>query len=134
MSDAVHDELAIRDLIARMAHATDRGSLEEYAALLHEDARWIMPGSEPVVGREAIVTAAEKRRATGVSGPGSGCLHMVTSLAVEVDGDTACARSYWMFVNSAKTPPEIRSAGFYDDAFVRAGGRWVFAARASARG
>jgi hypothetical protein len=131
MDSAVVSELAVRNLIATMAHLTDGGDLESYAAMLDTDTRWVMPGAEPVVGRDAIVEAAKGRRAAGVTGPGSGTRHIVTTTAVEVDGSTARSVSYWQFLGGISGTPVLKLTGVYRDTFRQTGAGWVFAERVS---
>lgn len=125
------DELKIRNTLARLAHATDRGDLSEYAALLSSDARWVMPGADPVVGSAAIVSAAEARRHAGQVGPGSHTRHILSNIVVELDGDTARTASYWQFLSGTDATPTTRSSGVYSDTFVRTEAGWLFAERIS---
>lgn len=127
----VEDELAIRNLIARMAQVTDSGEMSDYAAMLHEEARWQMPVGEPTVGRDAIVAAGSERRAAGTSGPGTRMRHFIGSVLVDVDGDGATSCAYWQFVSTATSPPTLRAAGTYRDRFVRTADGWVFRERVS---
>ena len=132
MDSAVVSELAIRNLIATMAHLTDGGDLESYRAALDRDARWVMPGVAPVTGRDAIVEAARARRAAGTTGPGSGTRHIVSTTAVEVDGRTARSVSYWQFLADIAGTPVLRATGIYRDTFRQSEAGWVFAERVSA--
>jgi uncharacterized protein (TIGR02246 family) len=133
VSDNVADELAVRNLIARLAHAADSGTLETYASMIAEDARWVMPGAQPVDGKPAILEAAIARRATGTTGPGSHTQHLITTVAVTVDGDTAHGVSYWQFFGDTTSTPALRLLGVYRDTFRRTADGWVFAERISSR-
>lgn len=130
-TDKLADELAIRNLITRMAHIVDRGAVEDYAPLLAADARWIMPTGDPAVGPEAIMDGVRARRAAGTAGPGSGTRHMITTTCVEVDGDSAQSWSYWIYL-TAGLEPRLLMNGLYTDTFRRSGDGWVFAQRISA--
>src|SRR4051812_7687748 len=91
---AIRAELAIRNLIARVAQVADTGELDEYGTCWTDDAAWESPGT-PVSGRISILAAAQDRRRGGTTGPGSGPRHMITTLRVATDGgDTATADSY----------------------------------------
>jgi 3-phenylpropionate/cinnamic acid dioxygenase small subunit len=129
--DSAVDELAIRNLIARLAHATDDGELHDYAAMIDTGARWVMPRSDPVLGREAILTAARSRRAAGLVGPGSQTRHFVSTTAVRVEGDNARAVSNWQFLGHSDGQPVLLLAGVYRDAFRRSGAEWLFSERVS---
>ena len=55
----LHDLIAresIRDLVARYAHAADRGRFDEVAELFTEDGVLELPGDRIAAGREAIRT------------------------------------------------------------------------------
>ncbi|MDA8044437.1 MAG: nuclear transport factor 2 family protein [Actinomycetota bacterium] len=135
----LEDELAIRNLVARLAHLADAGDLEaDYLPLFTEDAEWCFPGSadaeaEPatVRGLEAIRADRVARRASGFQGPGSHTRHVNTTLAVRVDGsDRAEAESYWMFVGDTRSPaPQLRGIGHYSDEFRRTSDGWKLARR-----
>ena len=57
---AESDELAIRNLVARIAHAADHGELDEYIELFTEDPSWEMPDA-PRRGRPEIRAGAEAK-------------------------------------------------------------------------
>lgn len=134
MGEDVAAELAVRNAVAKIAHATDGGDLDSYAALIHPDARWVMPMGDPVVGRAAIVAAARARRESGTTGPGTGTRHVITTTWVEVNGDTAWSGSYWQFLADTAGTPVIRMSGVYQDTLRRVGGDWLFAERISSVG
>jgi hypothetical protein len=58
--------------------------------------------------------------------------HYVTNHSVELDGDTAHAETYWLFVGVNKDPahPLMMSGGRYIDRFEWRQGKWGIAARA----
>ncbi|MDD3797799.1 MAG: nuclear transport factor 2 family protein [Novosphingobium sp.] len=124
------DELAIRNLIARMAHIADRGAVEDYAPMMTPDARWILPTGDETVGPEEMMAGVRARRAGGTAGPGSGTRHLITTVTVEVDGDTARGWSYWLYVTTG-SDPKILMNGLYTDTFRRTGGGWRFSGRIS---
>jgi uncharacterized protein (TIGR02246 family) len=125
----VADELAIRNVLARIAQYADSGSLDDYAALFTEDARWEMPPEAVKRSRAEIRAAAEHRRADGATGPGSHARHLIGTIAVTVDGDLAVAESYWQFYVNTDDKPELRSMGAYRDTFRRDPAGWRLARR-----
>jgi uncharacterized protein (TIGR02246 family) len=126
---AVADELAIRNLVARIAHTADFGDLDDYVQLFTEDASWEMPGA-PRRGRADIRAGAEERRRTKVTGPGSASRHSITSLAVELTGaDTAVGDCYFTFYRETTTNPTVLNMGHYHDDFRFVDGHWRLARR-----
>jgi uncharacterized protein (TIGR02246 family) len=126
---AVADELAIRNLVARIAHAADFGDLDEYVELFTEDASWEMPDAARR-GRADIRAGAEDRRRTGVTGPGSATRHSITSTAVERTGeDTAVGDCYFIFYRDTTSNPTVFNMGHYHDDFRFVDGRWRLARR-----
>jgi 3-phenylpropionate/cinnamic acid dioxygenase small subunit len=118
------DDAAIRNLIARVAQLADTGDAEEYAQCFTLDARWDMPGA-PRRGRADILAGSQARRDSGEIGPGSATRHVVGTVTVDVNGDTARARSYFQFFAQTTTTPHVRLIGEYDDQFVRSPDGWL---------
>ena len=139
MDDARYaaDDAAIRTLLARVAHFADwQEDLERYLDLFTDDAIWEFPGDrrqnvEPssVRGRAAIRADRQERRRSGFQGPGTDTHHLVTTVAVDVDGDSAAADSYWLFVGDTTTAPVVRSIGRYHDRLRRTPDGWRLAHR-----
>lgn len=123
------DDLEIRTVLARIAHYSDTGDLDDYAAQFTGDATWEMPPAPPKRGRAAIRTAAAARRADGQTGPGTHTRHVITTVAVSVDGDTAAVDSYWQFYTATATAPSLHSMGSYHDTFHRTFTGWRLAHR-----
>jgi uncharacterized protein (TIGR02246 family) len=125
---AALDDLAIRNLIARIAHLADTGDADQYAQCFTPDARWEMPGA-PRRGRADIRAGSQARRESGDIGPGSATRHLVGTIVVDVDGDAARATSYWQFLVQTTTTPQLRLVGQYDDQFVRCSDGWLLDCR-----
>ncbi|MCY3861655.1 MAG: nuclear transport factor 2 family protein [bacterium] len=122
------DELAIRNIVARLAMLSDGGDLEEYVDLFTDDARWDMPGGE-LQGRDNLLAGAIERRAAGTVGPGSNTRHVIATQTVEVDGDEAVSDAYFQFWVHTATEPSIALFGTYQDRLVRTGDGWKLAHR-----
>jgi uncharacterized protein (TIGR02246 family) len=127
----------IRTLLARIAQLADTGDLEEYLTCFTEDAVWAMPDN-PAVGMTAnekqghaeILQGAQERRASGLQGPGAQSRHVLTTIAVTMDGDArATVRSYFMFFGTTSTAPTLRTMGQYDDVVVKGERGWQLAHR-----
>ena len=126
--DDVADELAIRNLIARLAFCADNpnvGDLDRYLDCFTEDAVWDMAG-QIATGHAQIHAGAKARRENATVAKGR---HFVTMTYVEVAGDTATAESYFQFVNSSVKPPVLAMVGHYADRFRRTADGWKLAKR-----
>lgn len=134
MADEIADELAIRNVLARVAQLADTGELDEYLTLFTEDASWEMPGVPPRQGHGDILRGANERRGAGTQGPGTHTRHVLTTTAVWVDGDAATARSYWMFMTNTIEQPTVSLIGQYDDTLARTATGWRLARRAITMG
>lgn len=128
--DKVADELAIRNLIARLAHLADDGELEYYIECFAEDIEWGGGGQPLRQGRTAVLEGARQRRADGITGPGSGSRHVVTTSWVTVHGETASAASIFHFYMHTDTQsPALVSLGVYRDEFCRRSAEWKLVKR-----
>ncbi|MCU1644387.1 MAG: nuclear transport factor 2 family protein [Nocardia sp.] len=125
----IADELEIRNVVAQIAHHSDDGPLELYGSRFTVDALWEMPGAAVRRGRGEILAAAVSRRNAGTTGPGSGTRHVITTVAVQVEGDHAAAESYWLFYGNTDVEPELRSMGKYRDSFLRTADGWRLSRR-----
>ena len=129
------DELEIRNLLARLAQLADDGDLNEYVSLFAEDGVWEGPpgpraGSRNVRrGHADILAGARERRAAGIQGPNTHTHHVVTNTAIRLDGDTATAKSFYMYLTNTRQKPEVTTMGVYDDTLRRAADGWKMARR-----
>ncbi len=129
---AIQAELAIRNLIARVAQVADGGDLDQSRELYTEDATWEFPGEAPSRGRDTILADIRQRREEGVTGPGSATRHVITTLVVTVDDPvegTGSADSYWLYYRETTTAPVLSGIGQYHDTVRRDGGVWRIARR-----
>jgi uncharacterized protein (TIGR02246 family) len=126
------DDLAIRNLVARLAHLADESGpedLDEYISLFTEDASWGPPGQEHK-GRTEILQGARARRLNGQQGPGTDTRHIVTTQAIRFEGpDTAVSDAYFMILAQTRTSPTLRLVGLYHDFLRREDGVWRLASR-----
>jgi len=121
MPDLAADRDAIRDLLARYTYNGDRGRLTELAACFLPDGMLEYPGASPV-GPAGIAAALS----AGPADPGRTFVrHHIANPLVEVDGDSAVARSYFAVVSNAG--PD--HSGTYDDRLIRSTAGWRFAHR-----
>jgi 3-phenylpropionate/cinnamic acid dioxygenase small subunit len=137
MSARADADADIRNALARIAQLADTGDLDEYLTMFTDDAVWGMPDN-PSIGMLAnerrghveIRTGAEERRASGLQGPGTNTRHVLTTTAVQLEGDDrATVRSYFLFFEATTTVPVLRTMGQYDDVLLRGERGWQLAHR-----
>jgi uncharacterized protein (TIGR02246 family) len=125
---SAEDELAVRNVVARVAQYADGPDVDAYVALFTPDAVWDMPGA-PRAGQAEIRAGSEERRAAGQIGPGSNTRHVVSTTAVRVDEKHAVADSVWQFYVDTASAPRLQLMGTYHDELVRVGNEWKLAKR-----
>jgi 3-phenylpropionate/cinnamic acid dioxygenase small subunit len=124
MPTAVEDKEAIREVLAEYCFRLDDGRFAEMAALFTEDGTWDTAFG-PATGRAAITELASSLRQRGEQ-PRPRAVHLVTNIAITLDGERASVRSNWMVMQNSPQGPRIGSGGGYLDEMVRAGGCWLF--------
>jgi len=122
MVDLAATRDAIRHLLAIYTYNGDRGRIDGLAACFAEDGTLEFPGAV-ATGPAAIVAALTSG---GPADPARTFVrHHVTNPLIEVEGDTATARSYFT-VYSNNGPDH---AGTYNDRLVRTPAGWRLAHR-----
>jgi 3-phenylpropionate/cinnamic acid dioxygenase small subunit len=129
-------ELEIRNVLARLAHYADSGETDKYLSLLTDDVTWAMPpnpaiglGASERRGHDEIEAGQRERIAAGVQGPGSDTMHVITTSAVDVDGDRATAYSHFQYLTATSTQPTMLNVGRYRDEFRRTAKGWRLSRR-----
>ena len=125
---SAEDELAVRNVVARVAQYADGPDIDAYVALFTPDAVWDMPDA-PRKGHAEIRAGSAERRAAGQVGPGSATRHVVSTTAVRVHEDHAIADSVWQFYANTDKAPRLQLMGTYHDELVRVGNEWKLAHR-----
>lgn len=123
------DDRQVRNLLARLSHLADRGTVEEYLALWAPDGVW--EGSRDAArGHDELRARVVSYRERGIQGPGSGSRHLSTTQYVEFPGpDEAAAHSYFVYITDVDSEPRPARVGRYADRLVRADGGWRIARR-----
>jgi len=124
MPTAVEDKEAIREVLAEYCFRLDDGRFAEMAALFTEDGTWDTAFGK-ATGRTAIAELASSLRMRAEL-PRPRAVHLVTNIAIALDGESAGVRSNWMVMQNNPLGPRIGSGGAYLDEMVRAEGRWLF--------
>ena len=124
MSSALEDKDAIREVLAEYCFRLDGGRYDDMAALFTEDGTWDTAFGKGT-GRAAIAGLARDIRAmAGDNRPRA--IHLVTNIAIALDGDSAEVRSNWTVVQNSPDGPKIGSGGGYLDQMVKENDRWLF--------
>ena len=124
MPTALEDKDAITEVLAEYCFRLDDGRFEEMTALFTEDGTWDTAFGK-ATGRAAIAELASSLR-TRAQQPRPRAVHLVTNIAIALDGARAQVRSNWMVMRNSPQGPRIGSGGAYIDDMVRADGRWLF--------
>ena len=140
---AVEDRVAIEQLLMRYAAAFNTNDADAYVATFTPDGSLELrrhmsepPFLGPFKGRDALRKQwfPENRKARA---PGFGPMrHVTTNYEIDVKGDTATVRAFFMEVVSnganippGSKPPTIHAMGRYEDELVKQDGQWLFARR-----
>lgn len=115
------DREAIRDLLARYTYNGDRGRTDALAACFAEDGVLEFPGNSgtgPDGVKAALISGTPNPAITFIR-------HHITNPLIEVNGNTATARSY--FAVTSNNGPD--HSGSYTDSLTRIAEGWRFARR-----
>ena len=124
MPTATQEKDAIREVMAEYCFRLDGARYDDMAALFTEDGTWDTAFGK-ATGRTAIAgLARDIRIRAGDSRPRA--VHLVTNIAITLNGDSAEVRSNWTVVQNSPDGPKIGSGGAYADQLVKEGGQWLF--------
>lgn len=123
MGISTDDVLEIQQLVARYNFAVDGGDADAFAGTFTPDGVFTVGGNE-MRGHDALRAFVEGR--AGVAPR----RHVVSSMIVDGDGDTATLRAYLQVVAAGDDGTfAISTQGTYDDRLVRTGDGWRFSVR-----
>lgn len=127
---AVEDQLAIQRVITDYSSALDTRDYDRYVNLFTQDGAW-QNGDTRREGREEI-----RQMLTGLFGEPDpafvnlSSFHQIGNFEIDVDGDTAHARSRFVFVMRGEGgAPTPSLSGQYEDNLVRTAQGWKIARR-----
>jgi 3-phenylpropionate/cinnamic acid dioxygenase small subunit len=121
---ALEDKDAIREVLAEYCFRLDGGDFDGMAALFTADGTWDTAFGK-ATGRAAIADLARRLR-TDAPQPRPRGIHLVTNIAITLDGAAARVRSNWIVAQNGAAGPQIGSGGGYADEMVKEGGEWRF--------
>lgn len=132
------DHAAIMNLMGRYVFALDGKDAETYASVFAPDSTLIYGGGERH-GREALrqmvvelIAREEQTRAEADSTlrPSRG-RHFLSNVVIEVDGDTAQVKDYWIAFNNNNPDRSAALSGFGhgENKLVRIDGEWLIQER-----
>jgi SnoaL-like domain len=125
----LEDQEEIRQVLIEYGEYLDARNYAGYAALFARDGVWT-GGFGSATGPAEIQAMLEKN--LGKAEPGfinKSNFHLMTTEVVKVTGDTATARSRYMFFTAVENKPVPSLAGRYIDTFVRENGKWKIKSR-----
>ena len=127
MPSALEDKDAIREVLAEYCFALDGDRFADMAALFTADGTWDTAFGA-ATGHSAIVALVQSIRAKAPQ-PRPRAIHLVTNIAIALDGDRATVRSNWTVVQNGPDGPVVGSGGAYLDDMVRTPDGWRFKIR-----
>ena len=120
----IRDRMDIRELMSRYGRAVDRLDKDLLLSVYHSDAvddHGCYVGDPEVFAECALSMHAEANTATH---------HIVTNHVCDLNGDTAHAETYWMYVGMNRAgQPYSMDGGRYVDRLEKRDGRWGIVAR-----
>jgi uncharacterized protein (TIGR02246 family) len=121
----VEDRLAIRERIETYSHAVFLHDADLWISNWAEDGVWHLPSIGIDIGGRAKIRAAWEQAMSAYSMAG----FFAVPGAIEVNGDTATARSYTQEILVTTDGALRKIVGAYDDILVKRDGSWLFSRR-----
>jgi hypothetical protein len=123
----VEDKMEILELISRYSFAADTEGPEAFAGVFSEDGIFHGRAGQPdeIIVRGHNQLLAFAARAYQGRGTRQGRHHQSTTMFVELNGDSACTRTYLMTTNVAEgSLPLVGLTSVYEDEIVRTPEGW----------
>ena len=120
---SIEDRLAINDLFVRYTTALDAGDVETIVGCFTEDGSLESPAVGTYSGRRAIREFAE--RFARFRERGAQLRHIISNLAIRLDGDRATATCYLLNVITRNGKSELLAPGRYECQLERIDGEWL---------
>lgn len=124
----LEDRIAIEDLFVRYTTALDRGDVETLVDCFTPDGSLDSPAVGSHAGHAAIRAFAE--RFAAFNRRGAQLRHVISNLAVEIEGERAGATCYLLNILTRDGESRLLAPGRYECDLVKsADGRWRFQRR-----
>ena len=117
------DRQDIYDCLKRVSRAIDRFDREMFLSAYHPDA--VIDAGHNVSDPASTFDGGEALHEAGQDAT----LHHLTNHTCEIDGDTAHAETYFLYVGRNKDGSNWSAGGRYNDRLERRGGQWRIAFR-----
>jgi uncharacterized protein (TIGR02246 family) len=124
MTPSVEDRFAINDLFVRYTTALDAGDVETIVACFTEDGALESPAVGKYSGRDGIRAFSE--RFAAMHRRGVQLRHVISNLAMTVDGANAHATCYLTNIITLDGKSELMPPGRYECALRKVDGAWLF--------
>ncbi|MEP7243116.1 MAG: nuclear transport factor 2 family protein [Gammaproteobacteria bacterium] len=125
----LEDTEAIRSLLIAYGRALDSRDFKAYGQLFAKDGSWkggMGSATSPASIQKMVQDGFGRMSPTLYENSN----HAMTSMDIEVHGDTATAWSRWLWtVKGADGKPQVQRAGHYEDTLIRESGQWRFKTR-----
>jgi uncharacterized protein (TIGR02246 family) len=120
----LEDIEAIRSVMIEYGRALDKRDFKAYGELFAKEGSW-KGGMGGATGPEDIANMVQAGFAKMDPKMYTDSNHVMTSMDINVDGDTATAWSRWLWVIPGDdNRPLVQRGGYYEDTFVREDGHW----------
>jgi ketosteroid isomerase-like protein len=125
----LEDSEAIRRLLLDYGRCLDTRDFEGLSELFSDDCEFVL-AFDTVKGRDGVLKAMNDMLGVHLPLEPGRDLHVFANPQVDVHGDTATSRSFWLYITPDEHGfPRIALFGHYEDELVRLDGRWKFKRR-----
>ncbi len=121
----------IRRLLLDYGRYLDTKDFASLSQLWAEDGEIVnSQGAGPLRGPAAILEFMNSMLGTDLAVEGGKDLHVMANTIVDLDGDRATVRSFWLYVTpDERGYPQLAQMGHYEDVVTLENGRWRFKSR-----
>jgi SnoaL-like domain len=129
----LEDLEAIRKLFLEYGRYLDEKDFEPCSRLFATDGEFVLP-FDTVKGPDGVLAVMNDMLGRDLAQDPGKDIHVFANPTIELDGDRATARSFWIYVTPNDTGyPQIAQFGHYEDILAREEGVWKFARRDAQR-